>query len=91
MKISFIIYCDFEALLKTIKTWNINPDTNNLTQQELCSFGYYIKNVSLMIVTVTYGGVDCGTVFTKYLKEDFKKIITTLTIKIDMKNLTIAQ
>lgn len=65
-KVPYVIYCDFEAILKPIQTCNPNPENSftNLVLHEPCSFAYYIichfddskSNI------VTYRSEDCGKI-----------------------------
>ena len=79
-KVSFIIYADFESLIKSIQSSNPNPEssyTNKYQKHEPISFSYYIKcfddNVFKPVLR-SYTGEDAAQKFVKMLEEDIKII-----------------
>ena len=79
-KVLFIIYADFESLIKSIQSSNPNPDssyTNKYQKHEPISFSYYIKcfddNVFKPVLR-SYTGEDAAQKFVKMLEEDIKII-----------------
>lgn len=92
-RVPFIIYCDFEAILKPINTCLPNTDvsfTEYITKHEPCSFAYYIKCSfdDTLSKFELYRGEDCGQKFVERLRVDLEilynklhenQIITALT------------
>ena len=79
-KVPFIIYADFESLIKSIQSSNPNPEssyTNKYQKHEPISFSYYIKcfddNVFKPVLR-SYTGEDAAQKFVKMLEEDIKII-----------------
>ena len=79
-KVPFIIYADFESLIKSIQSSNPNPEssyTNKYQKHEPISFSFYIKcfddNVFKPVLR-SYTGEDAAQKFVKMLEEDIKII-----------------
>ena len=79
-KVPFIIYADFESLIRSIQSSNPNPEssyTNKYQKHEPISFSYYIKcfddNVFKPVLR-SYTGEDAAQKFVKMLEEDIKII-----------------
>lgn len=79
LKIPFVVYADFEALLNPIHSCPNDaskPYTNNVHKHEVYSFGYYVKcsyDESLSKYE-TYSGLDCVQTFMQRLHTDLKTI-----------------
>lgn len=88
IEVPFIIYCDFEAILKPISNSLDNIDDANVSHQDIqrhepFSFAYYIKcsydeNLSKF---KTYRGLDCTKVFIEQIKKDLSEINNILKNK----------
>ena len=79
-KVPFVVYADFEALIKEMDNCDPDPNksyTKKYQKHEPISFTYYIKcfdnNVCEPILR-TYTGKDAMDVFIKWLEEDVKAI-----------------
>lgn len=93
-KMPFVIYSDFEAVLKPIESCTPNPGekyTMNTHIHEAHSFAYFIKcsyDDSLSVLK-TYRGKDCAAIYMQWLIEDIKHIYRQYFNKpIEMKPLT---
>ena len=79
-KVPFIIYADFESLIKSIESSNPNPEssyTNKYQKHEPISFSYYIKCLDDNVFKprlISYTGEDAAQKFVKMLEEDIKII-----------------
>lgn len=93
LRIPFVVYADFEAFLKPIKTCINDPSkssTTNVQEHEMYSFGYYIKcsyDNSLSVYR-TYTGENCAQTFMKLIKKDLEKICKKNTFAKDPLPLT---
>lgn len=93
LEVPFVIYCDFEAILKPIHSCTLNPVTSfteNILKHEPCSFAYYIKcsyNDSKSKF-ITYRGSDCGKIFINKIKQDLEIIYNELNKNRKMKKLS---
>lgn len=78
-KTPFVIYSDFEAVLKPVQSCTPNPEekyTMNTHIHEAHSFAYFIKcsyDDSLSILK-SYRGKDCAVVYLKWLIADVRRI-----------------
>ena len=96
MKVPFIIYGDFEAVLKPHSTCNPNPDDFSTTithTHEPYSFAYYIKYSfdSSLNKLELYRGPDAAKVFIQRLEKDAVRLHQILNTVIPMKPLTSSQ
>ena len=86
-RVPFIIYADFESLLKPISTCEPNPEISSTTKyqkHEPISFSYYIKCFKDSVCSIeprTYTGEDAIQKFIEWLEEDVKYIATFPTKK----------
>lgn len=88
-RVPFIIYCDFEAILKPLNTCIPDtqfPFTQNIIKHEPYSFAYYIKCSydDTLSKFELYRGEDCGKKFIEKLRVDLKIIYHKLYSKIQM-------
>jgi hypothetical protein len=77
MKIPFVIYADFEAILEKIHTCEANPAesyTEKKQKHTPSGFCYYIKSDLKEYCPKLYRGKGCAAVFTNNLIEDIKRI-----------------
>lgn len=93
-KMPFVIYSDFEAVLKPIQGCTPNPQekfTMNTHIHEAHSFAYYIKcsyDDSLSVLKL-YRGKDCAAVYMEWLITDLRRIYKEYFSKpVPMKPLT---
>lgn len=91
-KINFIIYADFESILKKCDV-NKSENTRLCATHEPSCFGYYIccSHDPKLNKYVTYKGSDCVEVFVKYLIDDIQEIYHVLSKKMPMTPLTLEQ
>ncbi len=79
LKVPYVIYADFEAILKPIDIClpsSMNSFTENITKHEPSSFAYYIKcsyDDSKSKFDL-YRGEDCGRVFIEKIRSDLLDI-----------------
>lgn len=79
LKVPFVIYADFEAILKPVKSCNPDPlksYTEPIHEHEVYSYGYYIKCSydNTLSKYRTYTGPDCARVFMESLYKDISEI-----------------
>ena len=79
LKLPFVIYADFEAILKPIQTCDPDPlksYTNSINVHKVFSYGYFIKCSydDGLSKYRTYAGVDCTEKFMESLVSDVTEI-----------------
>ena len=86
-RVPFVIYADFESLLKPISRCEPNPEISSTTKyqkHEPISFSYYIKCFEDTVCDLeprTYTGEDAIEKFTEWLEKDVKYISNIKTKK----------
>lgn len=92
LPVPFIIYCDFEAILKPIESCEPNSTsyTQNVQEHQPSSFAYYIKcaHDDSLSKLESFRGVDCGKVFIEKLQSDLTWIDNILKKVEPIKDLT---
>lgn len=88
LKVPYVIYCDFEALLKPIDLCLPNAEksfTKNIVKHEPCSFAYYVKCSydDSKIKFELYRGENCGKIFIEKLTIDLHTIYKDLRYERD--------
>ena len=89
-KVPFIIYADFESLIKSIQSSNPNPEssyTNKYQKHEPISFSYYIKCFDDNVFKPrlrSYTEEDAAQKFIEWLEEDIKYIVDIRSIPLIM-------
>ena len=79
-RVPFVIYADFESLLKPISRCDPNPEISSTTKyqkHELISFSYYIKCFEDTVCDLeprTYTGEDATEKFIEWIEKDVKYI-----------------
>ncbi|XP_050528208.1 uncharacterized protein LOC126898309 [Daktulosphaira vitifoliae] len=94
--VEFVIYADFESILKPIATCDPNPAqsfSNKISIHEPHSFSYFIKcsydeNLDRMEL---YRGENCVKVFIEKLREDINRISDIYSNSVSMMPLTLKQ
>jgi len=94
--VPFVIYCDFEAILKPIDICLPNAQnsyTEKIIKHEPCSFAYYIKCAydDQLSKLELYRGQDCMKVFIEKLKIDLEKMYDELNKNKEMILMTDAE
>lgn len=83
LKVSFIIYADFETFVKPIQTCDLNPNsshTSNLSEFEPCGFAYHIVSTDRRYSkpSYVYRGDDVVETFLIRLLEEEERIMDLL-------------